>query len=65
LHATVDVDMARIGVCGDIGIMLAAARSMAGPFMALLGKVLPTQARGEDRGGIAVKMLKPQRSHVR
>ncbi|MDN5006418.1 hypothetical protein ACFQZO_37020 [Bradyrhizobium sp. GCM10027634] len=43
---------------GLVGYLTAQAVLNPGPFMALLGKVLPMQVTGEDGGGLVVEIIK-------
>lgn len=43
---------------GLVGYLTAQAALNPGPFMALLGKVLPMQVTGEGGGGLVVEIVK-------
>lgn len=48
---------------GMVGYLTIQAKLNPGPFMSLLGKVLPTQVTGEDGGPVAVitrRIIDPQ-----
>jgi hypothetical protein len=43
---------------GLVGYLTAQAKENPGPFMSLLGKVLPMQVTGEDGGGIVIQVVR-------
>jgi hypothetical protein len=43
---------------GLVNYLVAQAKRNPGPFMTLLGKVLPTQVSGEEGGNIIVEIVK-------
>ena len=43
---------------GLVNYLVAQAKQNPGPFMTLLGKVLPTQVSGEEGGNIIVEIVK-------
>jgi hypothetical protein len=45
------------GKDGMIGYLQTQAKDNPGPFMALLGKVLPMQVSGEDGGPVQIKVV--------
>lgn len=46
------------GKAGLVGYLEGQAKANPGPFMALLGKVLPMQLTGEDGGALIVEIVK-------
>jgi hypothetical protein len=44
---------------GLVNYLVAQAKQNSGPFMTLLGRVLPMQVSGEERGNIIVEIVKP------
>lgn len=49
---------------GLVNYLVVQAKQNPGPFMTLLGKVLPTQISGEGEGNIIVEIVKPTQPRV-